>query len=95
MTFAPNVLRGMGSASLDGCDIRNRVAMRIRFPLQTIYVERHHSDTVLDGGEFVLLKAVPGVAVQPEGAGDEFVRRRADRDDVLLLPGRLGGSRPD
>ena len=39
----------------------------------------------MDGGEFVLLKAVPGVAVEPEGAGDEFFRWRADADRVSML----------
>src|SRR6266446_963527 len=82
-------------ARLDNDDIGICVGMRVRFPLQSIYIERHDGETVLDGGEFVLLKAVPGVAVEPQCTRDEFFRWGADGNDEALLRKRLGGSSRD
>src|SRR6185312_9947553 len=81
-------------ASLDDHDVCASVGMWVGIPLQSIDVERRNGKAVLDGGEFVLLKAVPRVTVQPESSGDELIRRRTDRDHVFLLP-RLGGDWAD
>ena len=60
-------------ARLDDRNVRTSVGMWVGFPLQAIDVERHHGEAILDGSEFVLLKAVPRVTVQPESSGDELI----------------------